>query len=117
MKSFAMNESGDLIIENNEIQMVENEELIRQTVREIINTNKGEWFFDWEMGIDFSNILGKGVTEEMVQAEIEEGLQQVDEVLHISDFTMSVEGRKLKVTFTAKNEETDEEIEVIEIWH
>lgn len=112
MKSFALDNSGDLIIENHEIKMVEGDELIRQKVQEIINTNKGEWFMDWEQGIDFSNLLGKGVTEEMVQAEIEDGLQQVDEDLMLSEFSMSVVGRKLFVNFKAINESSDTEIEV-----
>ena len=96
--------------------MVEGEELLRQTIKSIIETNKGEWFEDWEEGIDFSNILGKGVTEEMIQAEIENGIQQVDESLNISNFEMSLNGRALTVTFTCTKEENDTEIEVEAVW-
>lgn len=105
-----------MLIENNEIQMVEGDELLRQTVQSIIETNKGEWFEDWNEGIEFSNILGKGVTEEMIQAEIEDGIQQVDESLNISDFKMSLSGRELTVTFTCTKEENDTEIEVEAVW-
>ncbi len=112
MKSFAIDDTGDLIIENHEIKMVEGDELIRQKVQEVINTNKGEWFMDWEQGVDFSNILGKGVTEEMVQAEIEDGLQQVDENLMLSEFSMTVKERKLFVKFKAVNESGDTEINI-----
>ena len=41
MKSFAIDDTGDLIIENHEIKMVEGDELIRQKLQEVINTNKG----------------------------------------------------------------------------
>lgn len=51
--------NGDVVIENNEIQMVSDAELIRQTVETVLNTNKGEWFFDEDEGINFDNILGK----------------------------------------------------------
>lgn len=111
-----MDSTGDVLIENNEIQMVEGNELLRQTVQSIIETNKGEWFEDWDEGIEFSNILGKGVTEEMVIAEIEDGLQQVDENLNISNFEMSVKGRVLTVKFTCADEENDTEIEVEAEW-
>lgn len=116
IKDFALDQKGDLIIENSDIQIVEGEELLKQTIKNILSTNKGEWFLDWEQGIEFSNILGKGVTEEIVQAEIEEGLQQVDETLHISEFKMNVNGRSLTVSFKATNEEKDTEIEVTETW-
>lgn len=116
MKSFGLDENGDVIIENNEIQMAENEELLRQTIKTNIATNKGEWFLDWEQGINRSNILGKGVKEETVLEEIEDALQQADETLHITEFKYGVNERKSKVSFKAANEETDNEIEVTEEW-
>lgn len=112
MKSLALDSTGDLLIENNTLQMVDGNELLRQKVQEVINTNKGEWFFDWELGVDFSKLSGKGVTEEVVMAEIEDGLKQVDENFMISAFSMKIEGRFLSVNFTATNETTQEEISV-----
>lgn len=50
---------GDLSIENNEIEIIEGSELIRQTIQSVLSTNKGEWLFDENEGIDFGNILGK----------------------------------------------------------
>ena len=96
--------------------MVDGEELLRQTAQSIIETNKGEWFTDWDEGIDFSNILGKGVTEEMIIAEIEDGLRQVDETLNITDFDMSIDGRMLNVSFSCMSEDSDTEIEVEAEW-
>ena len=110
MKSLALDATGDLLIENNVFQMVDGDELLRQKVHEVLQTNKGEWFFDWEQGIEFSNIRGKGVTEEAVRTEIENGLRQVDENLIISSFAMEIEGRNLTVNFTAVNEKTNAEI-------
>lgn len=116
MKSFAIDENGDVIIENNEIQMAEGNELLRQTVQSNIATQKGEWFLDWEQGVERSNIIGKGVTEETVQAEIEDALQQVDDTLNITEFDYSTNGRKSKVKFKAATEENDKEIEVSGEW-
>lgn len=116
IKSFAIDNTGDLLIKNGDIQLVEREELLRQKVKTIIGTNKGEWFNNWSEGIEFSNILGKGVTEEVVQAEIESGLQQVDDKLHISDFSMTLDGRALTVKFSAVSEDNDTEIEVQQEW-
>ena len=58
MKGFELS-NGDVVIENGEIQMVSGAELTRQTVETVLGTNKGEWFFNADEGITFSNILGK----------------------------------------------------------
>ena len=58
MKGFELS-NGDVVIKNGEIQMVSGAELTRQTVETVLGTNKGEWFFNVDEGITFSNILGK----------------------------------------------------------
>lgn len=92
--------------------MVDGNELQRQKVQEVISTNKGEWPFDLEQGIKFDNVLGKGVTDEEMRAEIEDGLQQVDEKLIISEFTRELNGRNSVVEFTALDEETNTKMTV-----
>lgn len=59
MKGFALDEKGDLIIENNEIVMVNGNDLLKQNVKSVLSTNKGEWSLNVEEGINFNNILGK----------------------------------------------------------
>lgn len=44
---------------NHQIEMVEGAELTCQKIKTVLGTNKGEWFFDEEEGINFKNILGK----------------------------------------------------------
>lgn len=59
MKGFALNEQGDLSIENGAIQMVHGAELTKQTIKTVLGTQKGEWFLNWEEGINHNEILGK----------------------------------------------------------
>lgn len=59
MKGFKIDKNGDVVIEKNRIQMVEGNELLSQTVHCVLNTNKGEWVFNPNEGINFYNILGK----------------------------------------------------------
>ncbi len=59
MKGFALNEQGDLMIENGAIQMVHGAELTTQNIKTVLGTQKGEWFLNWEEGIDHTEILGK----------------------------------------------------------
>lgn len=63
MKGFMLDSNGDIVISNNEIQMVNGTDLTAQTVKTVLSTNKGEWIFDKDEGINFTNILGKKFTE------------------------------------------------------
>ena len=111
MIGFALNDKGDISIENNQIQMINDAELTRQTIQSIISTNKGEWPLNDEEGITYDNILGKHTDdEEAVQDEIEQGIQQVDENLSITDFNFDFDSntRKLKINFKAENENGEE---------
>ena len=82
MKGFELSK-GDLSITNNEIDMIEGAELDVQTIGCVISTNKGEWLFDEEEGIDFDAILGKHTNSSSAKSEISEGVAHVDENLNI----------------------------------
>lgn len=58
MKGFMLTD-GDLSITNGEIDIVTGSELTAQTINSVLSTNKGEWLFNKEEGIDFDVILGK----------------------------------------------------------
>lgn len=51
--------NGDLSITNGVIDMVSGSELTAQTIQQVLSTNKGEWLFNQDEGIDFDAILGK----------------------------------------------------------
>lgn len=105
-----MDENGDVLIENNEIRIVVGESLVQQKVTTVLQTNLKEWFFDWEQGIDHSNLLGKGTSEELARYEVEKGLLQVDSTFTITEFTYEVdrEARQAKITFKAQTEAGEE---------
>lgn len=107
MIGFELDQNGDVLIENNKIQMINGDELIRQTARSIISSNKGEWFLNEDEGITFDNILGKFVDEDMIKSEIEEGLSQIDSSFSITEFSYEFDSdkRKLKVSFSATNDD------------
>lgn len=110
MKGFALDENGDLLIENNQIGMVNGDSLLQQHVLAVLRTNLGEWFFDWDQGIDFDNLTGKNTNEELVRYEIEKGLKQVDETFVITELSYEADlaKRKAVVHFKAQTETGDE---------
>lgn len=110
MKGFALDESGDVLIENGSISLVVGDSLTQQKVLTVLHTNLGEWFFDWEQGIDFTHLIGKGVGAELARYEIERGLHQVDTTFVITDFSYVADynARTAKVSFKAHNDDGEE---------
>ena len=93
------------MIKNNKIQLIDADELLRQKIQKLLNTNKGEWFANENEGINFRNVLKKGITEDEVKNEILDGLMQIDDTFIITDFNMSLnsENRSLSIYFKAEN--------------
>lgn len=110
MKGFALDSKGDVVIENNQISIVVGDKLTQQKVTTVLKTNLREWFFDWDEGIDRSNLLGKNKNEELARYEIDRGLKQVDETFVITEFSYEVDmpHRTAKITFKAQNKNGEE---------
>lgn len=122
MKGFALDSNGDLLIENNQIQMVNDDDLVKQTVTTVLGTNKKEWFLNWLEGINFRNILGKASNdeterEELARNEIAQGLLQVDSSFFIDEFMYVFDSinRRTTIQFVAKNSE-GATIEGVKTW-
>ena len=108
MIGFALDESNDVLIKNNQIQMINGTELTKQTVQTVIGTNTGEWCLNENEGINFQNILGKhNPDDEIIKNEIEQGLSQVDSSFIITSFSTEFDSklRKLDIVFQAENSE------------
>lgn len=105
MKCFCLDENDDVMIKNNKIQLIYDEELLKQKIQKLLNTNQGEWFSNENEGINFRNILKKGVDEETIKSEILDGLLQIDDTFIITYFNTDIntKSRELKVYFKAEN--------------
>lgn len=104
MKGFALDENGDVVL-SRDIQLVKGEELLRQTVETLLHTNKKEWPFNPNSGIPLSSILTKNPDIDVVRAEIQNALTQVDSTLVMTSFEHRVQGRTLFISFTAQNQQ------------
>lgn len=104
MKTFKLDQFGDVVITDNQIQLVEGVELVAQTLRQVLNTNLGEWFGDTTEGIDFRVILTKNPNYNLVHDTIETAVQKTADTLGVEletdNFTYEVKGRELTIAFT-----------------
>ncbi|WP_405381214.1 hypothetical protein [Phascolarctobacterium sp.] len=111
MKTFKLDQNGDVVIKDNKIEYVEGVEIIAQTVRQVLGTNLGEWFNDEEEGIDRYVILTKNPNYDLIQDTINTAVQQVADSLNVKletdDFTFDLKGREITVTFLLTVDKTD----------
>jgi len=108
VKGFKLDNNGDVVIEKGKIAMVSDTDLIAQTVRQVLNTNLGEWEFDTAEGIDFQRILAKNPNHDLIQDTIQLGLRQVDETFVITQIDFKQQERRLYINFTATNSDGTE---------
>lgn len=110
MKGFKIDNNGDVIIQNRQIEMTDGNDLIRQTIQTVLGTNKGEWDFNPDEGITFDYILTKNPDFDVIRNEIANGLTQVDDTLVLQDFKYDYNKnqRTLHIDFTARNSNGEE---------
>lgn len=103
MKDLKVDINGDLVIDNDDLMYVSGEELIRQKIKLILSTNKTEWLFDKNQGIDFFAMLTKNPDRERIYNTIINGLTQADENMIIENFDITTKQRRMNIRFTARN--------------
>lgn len=103
---------GDLVIQVNDFIMVDGIDEIGQCVESTLGTNLGEFALEPELGIEYLNMLGKGVTDEDIQAEVFAGLSQEERVDTVEEIVVTRDNvtRKTSVRFSA-SVDTGETIE------
>lgn len=108
MRDILLDNTGDVIINNNDVQLVSGKELTMQKVKLVLSTNKGEWLLNEQEGINFKVMLVKKHNEDEVMDTIRDGLRQIDETFVIEEYKIQTINRKLIVEFKAVNEDGEE---------
>lgn len=101
MKSFSTH-NGDVVV-NKTIEEVDGSELLWQKVERVLGTNKGEWSYDVEEGINFSVIFRKNPDVDEIRATIDEALTRIDETFAITSFKLTMQGRAATISLQAVN--------------
>lgn len=107
---------GDLIFNNDELAMINGQEEQVQCVRINLSTNKGEWFLDPDMGIDFGLFLGKNLAVEEMTEELRDALHQLDFIDSVDDIQIrqnrTTRQQHVIFTFTTDGEMLTEEMDI-----
>lgn len=103
MKDLQVDSNGDLVLSNGDFAYISDGNLLAQKTRLILGTNKGEWEYNLDEGIDFHVILTKNPNYDMIVDTVQDGLHQVEEGLQITDYSFSLDAeRHLTMKFTAE---------------
>ena len=99
MKGFAIDKYGDVIIEQNDVKLSYNTDLLIQKIRQVLSTNRGEWWMDPKEGIPLQKVLKKNPNQAMIRDYVRNAIAQVDKSLEMTKCDITAEGRVLKIRF------------------
>lgn len=97
MKGFAVDEYGDVIIKKSDIQLTCDMDLLIQKIRQVLRTNRGEWWLDPKEGIPVQKVLRKNPNTAMIRDYVRIAIAQVDKSLEMPRCDITTEGRTLKI--------------------
>jgi|26BtaG_2_1085354.scaffolds.fasta_scaffold02386_9 hypothetical protein len=103
MTDIALDDSGDLIIENGQIPLLGTiQESTRQRLQISLSTISGEWFKDINFGVPRELLFSKG-TQGMLDAAVVEIIVGTDGIQSITEFESSLDAgtRVYTVNFSA----------------
>lgn len=84
-------------------RLVEGSEYVAQKIRQVLLFIKGEWFADLNLGTPwFEEILIKNPSLELIRGIIRDKVKGVPGVTSVPVIDLSLTGRTLAISFTAK---------------
>lgn len=112
MKGFALDEQGDVVIGKNDVRLAYDTELLVQKIRQILGTNRGEWWLEPKEGIPVQKILKKNSNPATVRDYVRSAIAQVDKTLQMTHCDIVTEGRLMKIAFSVSGTGGTETVEM-----
>ena len=115
MSDLNQQDSGDIEITNNNIDLVLGQEEVRQRLLQRLRTFLGEWFLDKSIGVPyFQDILVKNPNLNLVDAILKVEITETPGVLELLEYDSSLNKstRQFSVTFTARTISGNVDVEV-----
>ena len=109
MKDFMLDENGELVFQKGKIPLVSGKQLKAQKSRQVLRTQRGEWEYDKEEGINRYSMLTKNPNDEEIEDNIRSGLLQVDEDFRITNYSRKEKEERHSDIFVSATDGADEE--------
>lgn len=110
MKTFKI-KNGDLSIDQSgNLEMVEKEDEIAQSVEMILSANKGEWFLNDAFGLEYDEITSKGQAKRDIEFALREAIFQEERIQGIDFHKVEVDSEKRSLSVNLELTTEDNEI-------
>ena len=103
-QDFELTMSGDVVIRENNLALIEGREVFVQAFRQILSTRLGEYFLNLEEGLDFDVFLGqKELDEELAMNALQQASMQIQDFVKFESISYDYDRitRKLKIELKA----------------
>lgn len=114
MKTFKLDKWGDIVINKNELEMVEGNDELVQSVWKRLSVNVNEWFLDTEFGLNYSVFMDEKIyDEQLIRSALEFAIMQEPRIAQavINEITFNKRLREMTIVGYM----TDKDEEVIDI--
>lgn len=103
MQDILLNKQGDIKKVSGDFPFITGKDEVIQQLKQILKTNKKEWFFNPDYGISYENLQQKKINEDLIKSVIKEGFDQCSEDITIESIEIGYkkEYRLLYVEFKA----------------
>lgn len=106
MKDFALNENGDILIEDRDISYVRDSKQEIQKIRQVLGTKLGEWEYDANEGIDFGALSQKHVDLQRIRETIQNALREISESYVLQDCSIEAADHVLYIKVSAEKQKS-----------
>lgn len=114
MKDFALDESGDILLESGDLSWIRDEPQLCQKIKQVLGTKLGEWRYDPSEGLDFAAFFTKQPEEGRIREAVQSALSEIDDSLVLQDCTYSVVDNCLHLRAICADQEPVELYTIIE---
>ena len=104
MMELRLDKNSDLMFKDGDIAFISNySEVIAQNIKVRLQTVKGEWFLDRDMGIPYFDILGFSISPQTLSHIFRAAIEEIDGVEKVDEINVSFDNRHrtAKVIFSA----------------
>ena len=94
MQDILLNKQGDIKKVNGDFSFITGKQ-----VKQILKTNKKEWFFNPDYGISYENLQHKKINEDLVKDCIRDGISQCSEDITIESIEVGYKGEHMRLLY------------------
>lgn len=113
MRDYALNESGDLTLENGDFKLVTNIPSLLQRLKQKFSLWNKEWIFDENAGFNWMDVVGQRPNPDVLRSLILQLIESDPDIRTVTELELeNTPERKLRMSFTARTILSGEPLEV-----